>query len=354
MTSILGHAELALLDLPDNATARNSIAMLVTSARCAAELTNQMLAYAGRGRFMVERLQLNELITKIADLLQVSISRQSRLEYRLDDHLPMILADSAQIRQVVMNLLVNASEALGDQGGVITLSTAVEELTPASLSALTFGSALTPGPYICLMVADTGCGMDAATLGRIFDPFFTTKFTGRGLGLAVVHGIVLSHKGALQVTSRPGAGTCFRIWLPVANIVPAVDAVPTRMLPSVANGSILVIDDEEHVRSVTVRLLQRLGFTVYMAADGPAGLELLQVGIPDLVGILIDLTMPLMRGDQVVRTLRERGITAPVVLMSGFSSVEVAHDYASLELAGFLQKPFTLDALCAALKSLTG
>ncbi|HEX9372589.1 MAG TPA: PAS domain S-box protein, partial [Roseiflexaceae bacterium] len=242
---ILGNAELALSELPADAPARASLVQIDSAGRRAADLTRQMLAYAGKGRFVVQPIDLNDLVRDNMALLAAAVGKTARLRYRLAAELPAILADETQMRQIIMNLAINASEAIGEQDGTITFTTGARPTTAAELARYRFGAECTPGEYICLDVADTGSGMDAVMLERIFDPFFTTKFTGRGLGLAAVLGIVQGHHGALRVDSAPGQGTRFTILLP-ASVAPIErpENVSTPARSWHRSGAILVVDDE--------------------------------------------------------------------------------------------------------------
>ena len=343
LTGTLGHAELALLDVPPNSEVRDHIQGVISGVRHTAELTRQLLAYAGRGRFVVQPLQLNTLIREMSDLLRVSVAKHCTLRYELAPALPQIDADSAQIRQIVLNLLVNASEAIPTAGGTITLSTSLEALGPG------LADDLPAGAYVRLGVADTGTGMDAATLERIFDPFFSTKLTGRGLGLAAVQGIVRGHKGALRVSSRAGEGTTFNLWFPAVDSAQAIAKPAPQHGDAAQRRTVLVIDDEDTVREITRRMLGRIGYGVLLANSGPAGLALLREGIPDLAAVLIDLLMPEMNGDAVARAIHERYPATPVILMSGYSAETIVEEYAATQLAGVMQKPFTIEALRAAL-----
>jgi len=225
LAAINGHAELALLDLPPGSPARESVEAIVQGVRRATDLTVQMLAYAGKGRFLTQPVHLNELIHEMVDLLRPTLSRHTVVDQRLAAGLPLIEADASQIRQVILNLLVNANEALGDQPGQITLETEVEDLDQARLDLLIGGAGLAQGQYVRMSVSDTGCGMDEATRARMFEPFFSTKFTGRGLGLAALQGIVRSHRGAIAVFSAPNQGTTVHVYLPASAPAPALCAL---------------------------------------------------------------------------------------------------------------------------------
>ena len=224
LAGIMGYADLALLQLPASAPARADIEVIKHSVRRAAGLTQRILAYSGKGTFIVEAVNLSQVVEDSRKVLAVFLSKTTTITYSLAASLPMIQVDAAQMCQVVMNLVINASEALGKQGGVIAVSTSALRCEDKDLASMGRGQDLTEGLHICLTVADTGCGMDQQTVARIFDPFFTTKFTGRGLGLATVHGIVRSLKGAILVSSEPGKGTTFRVLLPVSDL--AIPPVP--------------------------------------------------------------------------------------------------------------------------------
>ncbi|GAB4203019.1 MAG: hypothetical protein OHK0022_26740 [Roseiflexaceae bacterium] len=346
LAGIMGYAELALMDLDPTSEAYTAVGQIKAGARRAADLTNQMLAYAGKGRFVVRPVQLNSVVRESIELARGTMGSHSAVQIDLAESLPQIEADIAQMRQIVLNLLVNAAEALGPDGGSITVKTTVETLKVEDLQTFTLGADATPGCYVCLTVRDTGGGMDAATLMRIFDPFFTTKFTGRGLGLAAVHGIVRSHQGLLDVSSAPGTGTTFRIWLP-ALPVPCGNHASN---PSPLNqGTLLVIDDESEVRTLLELMLPRLGYQVQTAADGPAGLRLFQQGLPDLVGVLVDLSMPGMSGDIVAQHIRAAQPDLPIILMSGYRAEDLDPQFEELSGVGFLHKPFSVQALMAVL-----
>ncbi len=248
LTGILGHADLAMMELPADSYARSLIAEVIKAARQAAALTKQMLAYSGKGRFVVKPLDLNAVMRDLGQLLRVTISKKCAVRYDLAPDLPAIDADDAQLRQVVMNLLINASEAIGDEGGLIQVTTGATTCDRAYLWETYLDHDLPEGLYVFVEVADTGCGMSEDTRKKIFDPFFTTKFTGRGLGLSAVLGIVRGHRGLLKVHSEPGRGTTFRVAFP-ASSRPAVSEASVRTDSTWrGSGKVLVVDDEPLVR----------------------------------------------------------------------------------------------------------
>jgi len=312
-------------------------------------LLRMMLAYSGQGQSSMRSLDLNQLVEDMTRLMNLFFSKKARICLDLQRDLPPLVGDPAQIQQVVMNLVLNACEALGEQNGVITLSTAQEEVSQIAIDTAHQGQALHPGPHVALEVADNGSGMTLEVMKKIFDPFFTTKFTGRGLGLAAIHGIVRSHHGAIQVSSQPGQGTRFKLLFPAAQgpaMAPAAEGpLPPRHVGQDGSGTILVVDDEDNMRSVVVTALTRAGFHTLQARDGREALELFRRHSDEFRLILMDLTMPNLDGEEACRELRRTGATVPVILCSGFNEAEALERFEGLDLAGFLQKPFALGTL---------
>ena len=342
LTSVMGNAELALREMPPGDPSRSYLNDIATAAEHAAQLTRQMLAYAGKGRFAVESLDLSRLVGEMAHLVEVSISKKVVFRYDLAETLASVKADPTQLRQLVMNLITNAGEAIGDGSGSVAIRTGVMEADRNYLSGTYLDEELPEGDYAYLEVADTGCGMDHATLERIFDPFFTTKFAGRGLGLAAALGIVRGHKGAVKIDSQPGRGTTFRVLFPASPKVIEDDPRPPVRTGERWRGSgvILVVDDEESVRTFVTRLLQKHGFRVVTANDGREAVEVFQSRDEEIAAVVLDLTMPRMDGEEAFRELRRLSSGVKVILTSGYSEREVTHRFAGKELAGFAQKPF--------------
>ena len=346
LMGVLGHAEIALIELPPESPARGDLKNITTAALRAAELTKQMLAYSGKGKFVVETLNLSKLVEEMAHLLQVSISKNVVLKYNFADNLPTIEADGAQIRQVVMNLIINASEAVGEESGVVTVSTGVIEADRSYLSETYLDENLPEGDYVGLEVADTGCGMDEQTQQKIFDPFFTTKFTGRGLGLAAVLGIVRGHAGAMKIYSQPQRGSTFKVLFPASRQPVGESAGPSATEQEWrGSGVILVVDDDEPVRITAKLMLEKLGFTVLTAEDGRAALEVFRSRGDEIVVVLLDLTMPHLDGEETFRELRRLRPDVRVILSSGYNEQETTSHFAGKGLAGFLQKPYGLRPL---------
>ncbi|PDW03628.1 ATP-binding response regulator [Candidatus Viridilinea mediisalina] len=357
LSVVQGQIELAMLDLNSASPIYASLQQAFTGLRRAADLAGQMLAYSGRGHMLMEALDLNALVSDVVALLRGNLAKRTQVELELAEALPPLQGDATQVRQVVMNLLTNAAEAFTSSDGLIHVSTKLIECTPEQLGTYVHGDELDGGWYLALEVRDGGCGMDAATMARIFDPFFTTKRMGRGLGLAAVHGIIRGHGGAIYVASAPTRGTTFRAIFPALLAAAPGLSAPTAqeetaeqpVASSNLSGTILVVDDEAGIRTILARYLERMGFNVITAENGLVALDRLAAGIPKLRGILIDLTMPGMSGDQLATHVRRIYPGTPIMLMSGYRAEEIAAQYANLELKGFLQKPFRYDTLRAAL-----
>jgi two-component system cell cycle sensor histidine kinase/response regulator CckA len=279
-------------------------------------------------------------------LLRVSISKKAALETDLTEDLPAIECDPSQLRQVLMNLVINASEALDDKTGSILIRTGVEQVHGAPLPEASFATDLTPGDYVFLEVSDNGCGMDRDTLSKIFDPFFTTKFVGRGLGLAAVSGIVRAHRGALRITSEPGRGSLFRILLRACS-APADPLPASPITPAMwrGSGTVLVADDEPAVRHVTGHMLKGLGFDVLPAADGEGAIAAFRNHLDKIVAIVLDLTMPHLSGEDTLREIRRLRPDVPVLLVSGFSEQEAMTRFCGQQASDFLAKPFKVEEL---------
>ncbi|HYW49710.1 MAG TPA: PAS domain S-box protein [Gemmatimonadaceae bacterium] len=347
LVGILGNVSVAREDAEPGTPNAELLEDVEIAARRAAELTTQLLAYAGKGRFNVQPLDLSSAVRETSSLLQSAISKRASLEMQLADELPVIAADGTQVRQVIMNLLTNASDALNEQVGEIVLRTGAMHADAAYLRDCLAADGVQPGEFVFVEVGDTGVGMSGETLARIFDPFFTTKFTGRGLGLAATLGIVRGHRGALHVESMLGMGTTFRVLFPVAESRPVVRHTPRSMEAIRRDGTILVVDDEESVRNVARRMLERSGYSVIAAHDGDEGLRMYEEHADVIVAIVLDVTMPRMSGTEVLAELRRRGTLVPVVLASGYTSQSISTPGAGAASPTFVQKPFVTSALLA-------
>jgi PAS domain S-box-containing protein len=356
---VLGNADIALSRLSANSPAREPLEEVVRATIRAADLTRQMLAYSGKGAFVVRHLDLSSEVREMATLLRTAISKQATLVSELVLNLPAVNADPTQIRQIVMNLITNASDALRDASGTITLRTGV--IRREELNDPKFGGPLEPDEprgdgdelLVYLEVSDTGAGMTPDTLQRIFDPFFSTKFAGRGLGLAAVMGIVQSHQGLIRIRTEPGQGTSFRVLFPAA-AGPA--RKPEQSPPARSDwqgaGTVLVVDDEEGVREIVEQMLQELGFDTISAVDGREALEVMQRVGDRVSAVLLDLSMPRMGGQETFRHLRAHHPQLPIIMMSGYSEQAVAPQVHSSgpAMTVFLQKPFVAEDLIGVLR----
>jgi nitrogen-specific signal transduction histidine kinase len=351
LTGILGNASLAREHRGDPAALDECLRAVEQSALRAAELCQQMLAFAGRGQVAAEVTDLNRLASEMVTLLTAATRKTATLRLDLAANLPPVRCDAAQVRQVLMNLVTNASDAIGDRDGVVTVSTGVIDADRADPDGP--GDGPEPGRYVALAVADTGHGMTDEVRAKAFDPFFTTKFAGRGLGLAAVQGIVRGHGGAIRVASRPGEGSTFTVLLPAAEErpprpVPEPPAAPGRQ------RLVLVVEDEENIRTFARKVLELAGFVVELAADGRAGVEAFRARPDAFAAVLLDLTMPHLDGTAVVRELRQLRPDVRVVLMSGYVAPDESARFAGLGLAGFVPKPFRVQDLLKAITDAIG
>ena len=352
LMAILGNVDLSLRELSPQAPIRAYLTDAEKAARRAAELCRQMLAYSGKGRFVVERVNLTDMINDMARMLEVSVSKKIVLRYHLAVNLPPVEADIPQMQQIIMNLVVNAAEAIGAGGGFVTLTTGVRDCDPDFLSTTWLRQELTAGTYVFIEVQDTGCGMTAEVQQRIFDPFFSTKFTGRGLGLAAVLGIVRGHKGSLKVESAPDRGSTFQILLPAlpGDTVKLQINVPAKKLWH-GSGTILLVDDEEAVRTLSKQMLERLGFNCLTAANGIEALRVFQNHVEEIVAILLDLSMPYMDGEQAFYKLQHLKPGVRVIMSSGYNLQNIAQRFQGKGLAGFIHKPYELAMLAETLRA---
>jgi PAS domain S-box-containing protein len=354
LMSMLGHASLAETDVPQGSLAHEHLKQIELAARRASELTNQMLAYSGRGRFVVGPVDLSSLVSEMARLLETVISKAATLKVELGTGLPAIEADATQLRQVVMNLITNASDALEEKPGRITVRTG----TVAGAGAphrMVFGDALSGKRCVFLEVSDTGSGMDEATQKRIFDPFFTTKAAGRGLGLAAVLGIVRGHGGAIRVDSAKGRGTTVEVRFPATSspLPPKIEGHgPARS--RAPGGVVLVVDDEQSVRNVSRAMLERLGYRVVLAESGKEAIEVVRGSGRKLTAAVLDLTMPGEKGDLVFASIRKISPELPILVSSGWHESEAIPRLGTSSQCRFLQKPYATRDLGEALDLLLG
>lgn len=354
LVGILGNASLARAELDPAAPAQPYLSSIELAGRQAADLARQMLAYSGRGKLEVRSIDANALTEETVALVQRSISRRVTIHQQLATQALIVAGDSSQIRQVVMNLVINAAEAIGDAEGRIDIESAVVTVGEGEVRESPGSPSLPPGRYAMLLVRDTGRGMDPTTKARIFEPFFTTKFTGRGLGLAAVHGIVRSHGGVIVVASELGKGSTFRVYIPSsasADSPLSPPRHPNGMHAFDRPGKILVIDDEAMVRDTAGRMLTHLGLEPVLAIDGDSGIASFKVHRETTHCVLLDMTMPGKNGVEVLRELRRIDPSARIVIMTGFDESDCLRKFDRDAPSGFLGKPFQIGELRAQLDS---
>ena len=338
LTGIIGNASLVFDSLPDSHPARERLEDLTAAADRAADLTKQMLAYSGRGQFVIEAVNVSGVVAEISKLIKASIPKTVAVRLEAGADVPPVEGDPNQIQQLVMNMIINAAEAIGEsRSGTVVVRTGTQRMDEHYIRTVLPATHLTPGEYVFIDVRDDGCGMDEETKVRIFDPFFTTKFAGRGLGLAAALGIVNAHKGAIRVDSTPGAGTNFKVFLPAMTLKSPVGGEPD---PALNKGTILVADDEEIVRKVAKLSLESYGYRVLLASNGKEAVDLFREMSHAISLIVLDLTMPLMGGEEAFEHLRAISADVPIVLSSGYNEIEATRRFAVGGIAGFVQKPY--------------
>jgi len=357
LMAVLGHAELALDDLPPASPARGDMREIINSVHRASELCRQMLAYAGKAALTFENIDLCALVDDMAQLLRASISKKAILNLGLDRVTAHVRADAGQIRQALLSLATNASEAMGERTGVITISTRTGFYDEAYLRESAHTGRPPAGLYSAIEVADTGCGMDAATIARIFDPFYTTKFAGRGLGLPSVLGIVRAHKGALKVHSAPDKGATFTMLLPAIAEQPVKPAIGTgtadaKAMESRGKGAILLADDEKSLRLLGAKMLEMMGFQAITAADGREAVGIYRERGKEIALVILDLTMPHMDGAEAMEEIHKLNPDARVIIASGYMLKDIAARFPGKGFAGALQKPYSQKQLAHLLEKL--
>jgi PAS domain S-box-containing protein len=352
LVGILGNASLMKTTVPATSPAQPMLDDVINAGERAAVLTRQLLAYSGKGKFVIQLVDISELVRDMTKLVQASVPKTLTLRLRLAPDLPPVVGDIAQLQQLVMNLVINADEAIGNNPGLVTITTGEQQMVDREPRGSTVGGdRVAPGRYVFFEVEDNGAGMDEATIGKIFDPFFTTKLMGRGLGLSAALGIVRGHEGFMQVASSPGLGTTFRVLFPASQdrIVPP----PVREMKEDLTGSgvILLVDDEEVVRRTAAAMLARLGYTILEAANGQEAIEVFQGNLSRIMLVILDLSMPVMGGEESLKRLKSIKPDVPVVLSSGYSETEAARRFRSTGAASFLQKPYTAQHLAELVKA---
>ncbi len=347
---IRGNCSLAMID---PANAGEFIPEIENAAERAAELCRQMLAYAGKAPLVQASVNLQSLVGEMVDMLKKTTPRNAEIKLDCSSDISLIRGDSSQLNQVIMNLIINASEAIGTEQGTIRVSLTEMTITAGHPENDYNGKAIPPGSYVCLEVTDNGCGMDEETKWRIFEPFYTTKFTGRGLGMSAVLGIINAHKGSLQLQSQRGQGSTFTLYLPAEKN----DSVHEIIVPPITEsqwrgqGTILLVEDEEQIRHIAKTFLEMFGFTVVEAANGKEALDLFQKNASDISLVLTDLGMPVMDGYALFNALKQLEPALPIIISSGFGDADVMSRIDHNEIAGLICKPYTHDKLSTLLQS---
>ncbi len=341
LTGIMGNTSLALDLLASDNLARPQLEDVLMASERAAALTKQLLAYSGKGRFVIKPLNLSQLMQETQSLVKASVPRTVQLQMHLRQDLPYVEADPTQMQQLMMNLVINAAEAIGEKPGIVQVTTGTQTLEEQDIIAGFLNDELKPGQYVYVEVQDNGCGMSEQTKAQIFDPFFTTKFTGRGLGLAAALGIIRGHKGTLKVYSELGLGSTFKVYLPAWQGEKKETQKSTLSKNLHGSGTVLVVDDEDVVRNTTASTLRRYGYHVLLAHNGLEGIEMLTQADSEISLVLLDLTMPVMSGEEALRHFRRIRPYIPIILTSGFNESEAVQRLAGDDFSGFLQKPYT-------------
>jgi PAS domain S-box-containing protein len=351
LTGILGNASLMFESAGVRDPNRELLQEILDATERAAKLTSQMLAYAGKGQFVIEPLNLANSVKEMTGLIASSVPKNVLVRYQLDERVPAIQADALQMHQIIMNLVINAGEAIGTQNGVVIVRTGLLERREIPAAPL-MPADLPEGRYVFLEVSDTGPGIAPEVIGRIFDPFFSTKFTGRGLGLPAALGIVRAHNGAIQLESETRKGSRFTVYFPaLTSSVPAGEIRQTHGSAPQGYETILVIDDEDVVRRTAANALAQFGYRVLLAEDGPEGIEQLRRHADSVALIVLDLTMPKMSGEEAARFLHASSPGAPIIISSGYDEREVRRHFTSHAIAGYIRKPYRADQLAEKIRS---
>ena len=348
LTAILGNATLAHMEAGKDSPTTPYLEKIERASGSAADLCKQMLAYAGKGKYVVKPVNLSRVVENMIKLIEVSIDKNVVLKYHLHEQLPCIDADTAQMQQLTLNLITNASEAIEGKSGVVSIATGVMYADDDYLQGSIGDPHLEPGRYVYMEVSDTGCGMDADMQQKIFDPFFTTKFTGRGLGMSAMRGIVRGHHGAMRIYSELGKGTTIKVAFPISQA--ETEAEKNQPKNWQGSGMILVIDDDENIREVAALMLERMGHEVMTANDGQHGIDVFLQHKNDIALVLLDMTMPIMNGSECLSKLRDIRADIPVILSSGYTEEDTVSRFTGKNLSGFVQKPYTADALGEAIE----
>ncbi len=345
LVGIMGNASLVLEDV--GSAQQERIKDVIASAERAAHLTSQLLAYSGKGQFVVRDLDVSQAVNEMAGLVEFSIPKSVQLSVNVQRRLPSVRMDPSQLHQILMNLVINAGEAIGEGNpGRVAVATSMADISSSFVDAT--GEEIGPGRYVRIQVSDTGSGIDGEMKSKIFDPFFSTKFTGRGLGLAAVAGIVRSANGAITVDSSPGRGSSFSVFLPVVDR----GAPEVEKEESATRGTVLVVDDEATVRDFIQAALSKESYRVLVASDGREALSVSDREPGGIDAVVLDVVMPVMGAKDLLPRLRERRADIRVLLTSGYSESEARRLCAAYPGAAFIQKPYTAGQLVKAIADL--
>ncbi|MDA3863978.1 MAG: PAS domain-containing protein [Deltaproteobacteria bacterium] len=352
LVGVLGFADMISVETPENTSVNEYSQEIKKAAFQAAQLCRQMLAYAGRGKFQQKTIYLNKLIRDLKNLLQTSLSKNTKTIYQLSPEKLVIKGDMSQINQVLMNLIINGSESLENKSGVLIVETGIINISHPQKMKNNCEDTIDSGIYVYLEISDNGCGMNKETRERIFEPFFTTKFAGRGLGMAAVRGIVKGHKGGISIYSEEGKGTTIKVLLPLHNNaeIKKIKYISRDNLK--AGGHLLIADDMPSVLEITERMLTRLGYKVDTVENGKKSIELFESNPEKYAAVILDLNMPGLDGEVVFRKLRKIRKEIPIIIASGYNKQEVCQRFSGKKLSSFLQKPYSLNTLVASLNQI--
>ncbi len=340
LTAILGHIELIKVFVDSSHPAFHYLDSLEIAAQKGTDLSEKMLAFSGYGRYLMKGVNVEECVQEIAGDLETYTTKSIKLIFRHSGNLPKIEADYTQVQQVVINLVKNSAESIGDTSGTILVTTSFRQVERSEMENWIHDESVTEGSFICIEVSDSGQGMEASTIERMFDPFFTTKFVGRGLGLSAVLGIMQGHHGAVEVKSELGLGTVIRVYFPVTEMTETEKESLRAKKKSTNKECILIIDDEENIRNSLRTVLTNHGYKVLEAADGFQGMRLVKRYQDEIDIVLIDLTMPEISGIETLRRIRETKPDIKAVLGSGFNKEQAATQFWDLGFTGFTKKPY--------------
>jgi len=360
LSSVLGNTELLRIDLGSlDADSEGCLQNIETGCNHAADLCRQMLAYAGKGRYVIRAVNVSDLVQGMEKLIRVSVPASIVVKKSLRDDIPMIHADVAQTEQLVLNLLTNAAEAIGNDGGEIHLTTGVQELAEQDLHDFEGADAMQPGEFVFLEVKDSGCGIRPEDMKHLFEPFFTTKFTGRGLGMSAILGILRSHHGGIQITSSSGKGSTIRVLIPaqahvVETIKPEEKAAKAASAGWKGSGSVLIVDDELTLRDMAGKMLKRMGFDSVAVEDGNRALALLAERQEAFRVVLLDLTMPGLSGAEVLVEIRRLYPNLKVIISTGYGQQALTEHFHSCQPDGFVPKPYRYQQLMETMLKVLG